>query len=84
MRLAATPDSSAAGAVRRAINAELTPRQRQLVTMYYLDQMLMAEIADELGLNVSSVSRTLARGRERLKKVLSYSGARLMGELDEL
>lgn len=72
-----------AATMRRAINSELTKRQRQLVSMYYLEQMPMQDIADELGLHISSVSRTLKRARERLKSCLSYGGRTLLASLEE-
>lgn len=77
-----TADGSAA-MLRRAINSELTKRQKQLISMYYLEQMPMQDIADELGLHISSVSRTLKRGRERLKNTLSIGGRTLLNSLDE-
>lgn len=60
--------------VRLAISEELTERQRELVEMYYLEGMSMTEIAHRLGLSPSSVSRTLKRGRERLRKHFKYNG----------
>ena len=73
----------AVGALRRAINSELTKRQRQLIGMYYIEQMPMQDIADELGLHISSVSRTIKRGRERLKSALSYGGRNLLASLED-
>lgn len=67
----------------RAINSELTKRQRQLIGMYYIEQMPMQDIADELGLHISSVSRTIKRGRERLKSALSYGGRNLLASLED-
>ena len=61
-----------------AIRLELTPRQRQMVELYYLRQEPMAQIARELGVNVSTVSRTIARGRRRLQRCLRYAGLRLL------
>ena len=61
-----------------AIRLELTPRQRQMVELYYLRQKPMTEIAGELGVNVSTVSRTIARGRRRLRRCLRYAGLRLL------
>ena len=57
---------------RQAIRRELTARQRQMVEMYYGECMVMAEIAAALGVNVSTVSRTLARSREKLRQCLRY------------
>lgn len=65
-----------------ALEEELTPRQRQMVHMYYIDQMLMRDIADTLGVNVSTVSRTIARGRKRLQRCLRYGGRALLDALE--
>lgn len=83
IRLVSECSGGAAAALRSAINSELTRRQKQLITMYYLDQMPMQDIADELGLHISSVSRTLKRGRERLKSSLRYGGRTLLSSLEE-
>lgn len=63
-----------ANRVRIAIDEELTERQRELIDLYYLEQMRMTEIAQRLELSPSTVSRTLKRGRGRLKKYLKYNG----------
>lgn len=60
--------------VRVAMNEELTDRQRELINLYYIEQMSMTEIAKTLDLSPSTVSRTLKRGRIRLKKYLKYNG----------
>lgn len=59
--------------LRRVRAAELTERQAEMVHLYYDLGMNMPQIARELGITKSSVSRTLARGRERLKRYLQYS-----------
>ena len=83
VRLAESEGCSAADSVRIALNTQLTRRQKQLIQMYYIEQMRMQDIADELGLNISTVSRTIKRGRERLKSCLKYGGRALMQSLDE-
>ena len=83
IKLVSDASGGAAGALRRAINSELTKRQRQLIGMYYIEQMPMQDIADELGLHISSVSRTIKRGRERLKSALSYGGRNLLESLED-
>ena len=83
IRLVSDAPGGAAGALRRAINSELTKRQRQLIGMYYIEQMPMQDIADELGLHISSGSRTIKRGRERLKSALSYGGRNLLASLED-
>lgn len=69
--------------VRQAIESELTPRQSQLVHMYYIEQMQMQDIADEMGLHISTVSRTIKRGRDRLKSSLRYGGRSLLVSLED-
>jgi len=59
--------------LRRARETELTPCQRQVLELYYEQRLQVNEIARQLGVNPSTVSRTLRRARERLKKCLQYS-----------
>lgn len=58
--------------LRRAREQELTPRQRQMVELYFDQALSMAEIAETLGVNRSTVSRTLLRARRRLYRCLRY------------
>jgi RNA polymerase sigma factor (sigma-70 family) len=59
--------------LRIAREKELTPRQRCMLELYYDQQMSVTEIAQELRVNVSTVSRTLQRARNRLRRYLQYS-----------
>lgn len=59
--------------LRRAREWELTPRQRQVVELHYDRKLSVKEVAGELGLHPSTVSRTLKRARERLRNCLRYS-----------
>lgn len=59
--------------MRRVRAQELTSRQEEMLHLYYDLGMSIPQIAREKGLNKSTVSRTLARGRERLKRYLQYS-----------
>ena len=56
------------------MDEELTQRQRELIELYYLENMNMSEIACRLGISPSTVSRTLKRGRGRLRKYIKYNG----------
>ena len=56
----------------RAIRYELTDRQRQCLTMYYLHGMKMRDIARELCLSESTVSRHIAAAQKKLRRVASY------------
>ena len=59
--------------LRKAMRDELTPRQRQLMEMYYFQKINIPAIAKELGIDVSTASRTLKRGRNRIRRCLEYS-----------
>lgn len=59
--------------LRKAMREELTPRQRMIMEMYYFQGIKIPAIANELGINRSVVSRTLKRGRDRIRRCLKYS-----------
>lgn len=59
--------------LRKAVAEELTPRQREMLHLYYYEQLNMVQIAARLGVNKSTVSRTLCRARHRLHHILQYS-----------
>ncbi|MBD5145068.1 MAG: sigma-70 family RNA polymerase sigma factor [Ruminococcus sp.] len=54
------------------IENDLTERQRQMITMYYFQHIDIPEIADKLGVNRSTVSRTISRGRKNIAKKMKY------------
>ena len=56
-----------------AVQQELTPRQREILQMRFTGGMSITGIAKELGLNKSTVSRSLTRSGERLYRSLRYS-----------
>ena len=58
--------------LRRARQQELTPRQQQVLTLYYDQGMNMTQIAQTLGFNCSTVSRTIRRAKQRLYRCLRY------------
>ena len=58
--------------LRRARQQELTPRQQQVLTLYYGQGMNMTQIAQTLGVNCSTVSRTIRRAKQRLYRCLRY------------
>ncbi len=59
--------------LHKVIRDELTPRQKQMVEMYFFQHKNIPAIAKELGVNRSTVSRTLNRGMGRIQKYLKYS-----------
>lgn len=58
--------------VQRVIQEELTPLQREVLTAYYFQEMTMQQIADERGVNKSTICRTLHRAEEKLRRFLRY------------
>lgn len=58
--------------LKRVIEAELSPCQRQTLTAYYFRQLTMVEIAREQGVNKSTVCRTLHRAEAKIRRCLRY------------
>jgi RNA polymerase sigma factor, sigma-70 family len=61
-----------------AIQEELTPRQLEMIWLYYGKGITMEEVSRQLGVNKSTVSRTIRRGEARLSRCLKYGSARLL------
>lgn len=59
--------------LRIAREEELTPRQKQVLYMYFEQGMTVTQIARALSVNKSTVSRTLRRGKRRLRHCLRYT-----------
>lgn len=58
--------------VQRVIREELTPLQRQALIAYYFQEQTISQIAEERGVNKSTVCRTLHRAEEKLRRYLKY------------
>ena len=58
--------------MRSIIENELTARQREMITLYYFNQVNIPEIAEMLGVNRSTVSRTISRGRRNIMERMKY------------
>lgn len=58
--------------VKKVIENELTPCQRQVIIAYYFQQKTLPQIAQEQQVNKSTVCRTLHRAETRLRKYLKY------------
>lgn len=57
----------------QAIDEILTPRQRQILLLFYFQNMTVSQIAEQLQIAKSTVSRSLTRSIEKLEKTLHYS-----------
>lgn len=58
--------------LQRAREAELTPRQREMLALYFDEGLKMVQIAERLKVDESTVSRTIARAKRRLHRCLQY------------
>ena len=65
-----------------ALRQDITQRQREYMMLYYGRGMSMEAIAKEVGVNKSTVSRTLKRGRQRLYRCLRYGAANLLEQAE--
>ena len=58
--------------MKRVIESELTPIQRETIIAYYFQQKNICAIARERGVNKSTVCRTLHRAETRIRRCLKY------------
>ena len=58
--------------VQQVIQEELTELQRYTLIAYYFQEQTVTQIAKERGVNKSTVSRTLRRAEEKLRRYLKY------------
>lgn len=58
--------------VLKALQEQLTNRQKQITLMYFFDKKKITQIANELSLNKSTVSRTVHSSIKKLNNILKY------------
>ncbi len=58
--------------VQRVIREELTEIQRQTLLSYYFQRMTISQIAAQRGVQKSTVSRTLRRAEDKLRRYLKF------------
>ena len=58
--------------IKKVLENELTDAQRRTLIAYYFRQMTMAQIAEEQGVNKSTVCRTLHRAEAKMRRCLKY------------
>ena len=68
----------------RALREDVTERQRQALLMYYAQGMNMREIGETMGVDKSTVSRTIKRGEQRLQRCLRYGAEAYLRNMDNL
>ena len=72
----AESNSEQMGRLRRnvmlALREDVTPRQREVLLLYYGQRLNTREIGEKLGVSRSTVARTIKRGEARLRRCLRY------------
>ena len=58
--------------VRKVIEQELSECQRKTLVAYYYRQLTIPQIAQEQGVNKSTVCRTLHRAENRIRRFLRF------------
>ena len=58
--------------LQHVMENELTELQRRAVVGYYLERKSMRELAQERGVNKSTICRTLQRAERRMRRCLRY------------
>ena len=58
--------------VQQVIQEELTELQRYTLIAYYFQEQTVLQIAQDRGVNKSTVWRTLLRAEEKLRRFLRY------------
>ena len=78
----AEDNSEQMGRLRRnvmlALREDVTPRQRECMLLYYEKRLNMRQIAELMGIDKSTVSRTIKRGEARLRRCLRYGAEQLL------
>lgn len=67
-------------ALWRALHEDITEKQRSYLTLYYAEGLNMGQIGARLGVDKSTVSRTIKRGEARLRRCLRYGAKRFLLE----
>lgn len=67
----------------RALREDVTPKQRLVLTLYYAEGLNMRQIGEKLGVDKSTVSRTIKRGERRLRRCLRYGAAAFLNDPEQ-
>ena len=66
------PQATQQQRIRRVIENELTPKQREVMLAYYFQDKTVPQIAAARGVRRSSVSRCLKRAERKVRLCLRY------------
>ena len=63
-----------------ALHEDITEKQRNYLLLYYGEGLNMCEIGERMGVDKSTVSRTIKRGEDKLRRCLRYGAKRFLVE----
>ena len=66
----------------RALKEDITEKQRTVLLLYYAEGYNMREIGEQLGVDKSTISRTIKRGERRLQRCLRYGAEAYLRGMD--
>lgn len=67
-------------ALWRALHEDVTEKQRDYLLLYYGEGLNMNQIGERMGVDKSTVSRTIKRGEDKLRRCLRYGAKRFLLE----
>ncbi|MDE5834221.1 MAG: sigma-70 family RNA polymerase sigma factor [Ruminococcus sp.] len=56
----------------KVINNELTPRQKEIIMLYYFREMDIIAISEQLAITPQAVSAVMSRARIRMYRIMKY------------
>ena len=68
----------------RCLREDITAKQREMILLYYAEGKNMREIGEAMGVDKSTVSRTIKRGERRLRRCLRYGARSYLRSMDDL
>ena len=68
----------------RCLREDVTEKQRQAMLLYYAEGKNMREIGEAMGVDKSTISRTIKRGERRLQRCLRYGAEAYLRSMDDL
>ena len=68
----------------RCLREDVTPKQREMMLLYYAEGKNMREIGQAMGVDKSTVSRTIKRGERRLQRCLRYGAEAYLRSMEDL
>ena len=68
----------------RCLREDVTAKQQQVMLLYYAEGKNMREIGEVMGVDKSTVSRTIKRGERRLQRCLRYGAEAYLRNMDNL